>query len=114
LIDRLLVEVVTELRNRPNWLSVPLATLTLILKGRPARSTDDPTEAELSVPATDAGADAGSSSDPSADGDADVASDESREVDATGGSAEEREAADVDEPAPSDKAGGSPSASSTV
>ncbi|MDN5910913.1 MAG: hypothetical protein L0H76_15120, partial [Brevibacterium sp.] len=29
LIDRLLVEVVTELRNRPNWLSVPLATLTL-------------------------------------------------------------------------------------
>ncbi|QPR38481.1 maltokinase N-terminal cap-like domain-containing protein [Brevibacterium casei] len=114
LIDRLLVEVVTELRNRPNWLSVPLATLTLILKGRPARSTDDPTEAELSVPATDAGADAGSSSEPSADGDADVASDESREVDATGGSAEEREAADVDEPAPSDKAGGSPSVLSTV
>ena len=26
LVDRLLVEVVTELRNRPNWLSVPLAT----------------------------------------------------------------------------------------
>ncbi|GAA0035579.1 maltokinase N-terminal cap-like domain-containing protein [Brevibacterium metallidurans] len=56
LIDRLLVEVVTELRNRPNWLSVPLATLTLILKGKPARGSDDPTEAELSVPATDAGA----------------------------------------------------------
>lgn len=56
LIDRLLVEVVTELRNRPNWLSVPLATLTLILKGKPARGSDDPTEAELSVPATDDGA----------------------------------------------------------
>ncbi|MGC2939129.1 MULTISPECIES: maltokinase N-terminal cap-like domain-containing protein [unclassified Brevibacterium] len=38
LIDRLLVEVVTELRNRPNWLSVPLATLTLVLKGKPSRA----------------------------------------------------------------------------
>lgn len=65
LIDRLLVEVVTELRNRPNWLSVPLATLTLILKGRPARSTDDPTEAELSVPATDGGAGAEAAAAPS-------------------------------------------------
>nr|WP_272902549.1 hypothetical protein [Brevibacterium daeguense] len=34
LIDRLLVEVVTELRNRPTWLIVPLATLTLLLRGR--------------------------------------------------------------------------------
>ncbi|WP_101652587.1 maltokinase N-terminal cap-like domain-containing protein [Brevibacterium ihuae] len=34
LIDRLLVEVVTELRNRPTWLIVPLATLTLLLGGR--------------------------------------------------------------------------------
>ncbi|TSI19685.1 maltokinase N-terminal cap-like domain-containing protein [Brevibacterium aurantiacum] len=52
LIDRLLVEVVTELRNRPNWLSVPLSTLTLVLKGKPARAGDTPAEAELSVPAT--------------------------------------------------------------
>lgn len=52
LIDRLLVEVVTELRNRPNWLSVPLSTLALVLKGKPARSGDTPAEAELSVPAT--------------------------------------------------------------
>lgn len=56
LIDRLLVETVTELRNRPNWLSVPLATLTLILKGKPARGAGDPTEAELSVPASGASA----------------------------------------------------------
>lgn len=34
LIDRLLVEVVTELRNRPTWLIVPLATLTLLLGGQ--------------------------------------------------------------------------------
>ena len=34
LVDRLLVEVVTELRNRPTWLIVPLATLTLLLGGR--------------------------------------------------------------------------------
>ncbi|WP_210603376.1 maltokinase N-terminal cap-like domain-containing protein [Brevibacterium oceani] len=40
LVDRLLVEVVTELRNRPNWLSVPLATLTLVLKGKPARAEE--------------------------------------------------------------------------
>ncbi|GAA1511190.1 maltokinase N-terminal cap-like domain-containing protein [Brevibacterium permense] len=40
LVDRLLVEVVTELRNRPNWLSVPLATLTLVLKGKPARTEE--------------------------------------------------------------------------
>ncbi|MCF2573313.1 maltokinase N-terminal cap-like domain-containing protein [Brevibacterium sp. UCMA 11754] len=52
LIDRLLVEVVTELRNRPNWLSVPLSTLALVLKGKPARAGDTPAEAELSVPAT--------------------------------------------------------------
>ncbi|MCF2586832.1 maltokinase N-terminal cap-like domain-containing protein [Brevibacterium sp. UCMA 11752] len=52
LIDRLLVEVVTELRNRPNWLSVPLSTLALVLQGKPARSGDTPAEAELSVPAT--------------------------------------------------------------
>ncbi|UVI35658.1 maltokinase N-terminal cap-like domain-containing protein [Brevibacterium spongiae] len=44
LIDRLLVEVVTELRNRPNWLSVPLATLTLVLKGKPARAEEAPAE----------------------------------------------------------------------
>lgn len=50
LIDRLLVEVVTELRNRPNWLSVPLATLTLILKGKPPRGGNEVTEVELSVP----------------------------------------------------------------
>ncbi|WP_309132692.1 hypothetical protein [Brevibacterium sp.] len=50
LIDRLLVEVVTELRNRPNWLSVPLATLALVLKGKPARASDEPTEVELTVP----------------------------------------------------------------
>ncbi len=62
LIDRLLVEVVTELRNRPNWLSVPLATLTLVLKGKPVRVSDEPTEAELMVPgpgAGDAGGDEG-------------------------------------------------------
>ena len=40
LVDRLLVEVVTELRNRPNWLSVPLATLTLVLKGKPSRAEE--------------------------------------------------------------------------
>ncbi|WP_166821609.1 maltokinase N-terminal cap-like domain-containing protein [Brevibacterium limosum] len=40
LIDRLLVEVVTELRNRPNWLSVPLATLSLVLKGKPSRTEE--------------------------------------------------------------------------
>ncbi|WP_231443135.1 maltokinase N-terminal cap-like domain-containing protein [Brevibacterium zhoupengii] len=56
LIDRLLVEVVTELRNRPNWLSVPLSTLTLVLKGKPARSGDTPAEAEVNVPATAAAA----------------------------------------------------------
>lgn len=55
LIDRLLVEVVTELRNRPNWLSVPLATLTLVLKGKPSRSGDLPTEVELSAPEVEAG-----------------------------------------------------------
>ena len=54
LIDRLLVEVVTELRNRPNWLSVPLSTLTLVLKGKPARSGEAPAEAELSIPAPEA------------------------------------------------------------
>ncbi|MCT1920935.1 hypothetical protein M3C63_03545 [Brevibacterium luteolum] len=44
LIDRLLVEVVTELRNRPTWLIVPLATLTLLLGGRlehDSRQADD-------------------------------------------------------------------------
>ncbi|MGO1565317.1 MAG: maltokinase N-terminal cap-like domain-containing protein, partial [Brevibacterium aurantiacum] len=56
LIDRLLVEVVTELRNRPNWLSVPLSTLSLVLKGKPARSGDAPAEAEANVPATAAAA----------------------------------------------------------
>ncbi|WP_413333361.1 maltokinase N-terminal cap-like domain-containing protein [Brevibacterium sp. GP-SGM9] len=56
LIDRLLVEVVTELRNRPNWLSVPLATLTLVLKGKPSRSGDLPTEVELSAPEVETGA----------------------------------------------------------
>ncbi|WP_350269733.1 hypothetical protein AAFP32_14495 [Brevibacterium sp. CBA3109] len=69
LIDRLLVEVVTELRNRPNWLSVPLSTLALVLKGKPARSGDTPAEAELSVPATAAeasSADAESHSRPAA------------------------------------------------
>lgn len=44
LIDRLLVETVTELRNRPNWLSVPLATLTLVLKGKPSRAEEAPTD----------------------------------------------------------------------
>ncbi|GAA1641387.1 MULTISPECIES: maltokinase N-terminal cap-like domain-containing protein [Brevibacterium] len=63
LIDRLLVETVTELRNRPNWLSVPLATLTLILKGKPARGAGDPTEAELSVPASGASAGDGGAGD---------------------------------------------------
>ncbi|MDN6193374.1 MAG: hypothetical protein L0J32_15935, partial [Brevibacterium sp.] len=56
LIDRLLVEVVTELRNRPNWLSVPLATLTLVLKGKPARSGASSAEAEFSAPVTAADA----------------------------------------------------------
>lgn len=50
LIDRLLVEVVTELRNRPTWLIVPLATLTLLLGGRLEHD---------SQPADDAGAGAG-------------------------------------------------------
>lgn len=44
LVDRLLVEVVTELRNRPTWLIVPLATLTLLLGGR--LEHDVPTEDE--------------------------------------------------------------------
>lgn len=77
LIDRLLVEVVTELRNRPNWLSVPLSTLTLVLKGKPARSGDTPVEAELSAPATAAEvlSDAEGSSDAEASSDTDVSSD---------------------------------------
>ncbi len=50
LIDRLLVEVVTELRNRPTWLIVPLATLTLLLGGRLEHD---------SQPADDADAEAG-------------------------------------------------------
>lgn len=33
-VDRLLTEVVTELRNRPAWLVIPLVTLTLLLDGR--------------------------------------------------------------------------------
>ena len=58
LVDRLLVEVVTELRNRPNWLSVPLATLTLVLKGKPSR-TEEAAEARPSwAESSEAGSDA--------------------------------------------------------
>lgn len=34
LVDRLLVEIVTELRNRPTWLIVPLAELTRVLSAK--------------------------------------------------------------------------------
>ena len=58
LVDRLLVEVVTELRNRPNWLSVPLATLTLVLKGKPSR-TEEAAETRPSwAESSEAGSDA--------------------------------------------------------
>lgn len=50
LIDRLLVEVVTELRNRPAWLTVPLAALTLALRGRPSKATPRGTAAHRSGP----------------------------------------------------------------
>lgn len=50
LIDRLLVEVVTELRNRPAWLTVPLAGLTLALRGRPPKATPRGTAAHRSGP----------------------------------------------------------------
>ena len=50
LIDRLLVEVVTELRNRPAWLTVPLAALTLALRGRPPKATPRGTAAHRSGP----------------------------------------------------------------
>jgi maltokinase len=71
LIDRLLVEVVTELRNRPNWLSVPLATLTLVLKGKPARAEEaaPASDDETSAPAAFAGvAPDGSAEDSAAEG----------------------------------------------
>ncbi|WP_434591833.1 maltokinase N-terminal cap-like domain-containing protein [Brevibacterium sp. 1718] len=67
LVDRLLVEVVTELRNRPNWLSVPLATLTLVLKGKPAR-TEEAAEARLNwSDSGEAGSDAAEDSPASGD-----------------------------------------------
>lgn len=50
LIDRLLVEAVTELRNRPAWMSVPLAALTLALRGRPQKPTQRGTAAHRSGP----------------------------------------------------------------
>ncbi|MBM6589526.1 hypothetical protein [Brevibacterium sp. RIT 803] len=81
LIDRLLVEVVTELRNRPNWLSVPLSTLTLVLKGKPARAGDTPAEAELSVPAT--AAEVSGATETSNDTEASNDTDVSRNVEAT-------------------------------
>ncbi|WP_166974224.1 maltokinase N-terminal cap-like domain-containing protein [Brevibacterium atlanticum] len=56
LVDRLLVEVVTELRNRPNWLSVPLATLTLVLKGKPARAEEAAASVDGSTAAGASGA----------------------------------------------------------
>lgn len=58
LVDRLLVEVVTELRNRPNWLSVPLATLTLVLKGKPSRAEEAPETRPNWADSVDAGSDA--------------------------------------------------------
>lgn len=67
LVDRLLVEVVTELRNRPNWLSVPLATLTLVLKGKPARTEEAaetrPSWAESAEAESDAAEDSPASGD---------------------------------------------------
>ena len=59
LIDRLLVEVVTELRNRPTWLIVPLATLTLLLGGRLEHDSQPADDAEAGV---GAGAGAGGAS----------------------------------------------------
>jgi len=81
LVDRLLVEVVTELRNRPNWLSVPLATLTLVLKGKPAR-TEEAAEARLNwSDSGEAGSDAAEDSPASGDA-AGAAVAEDSEVDA--------------------------------
>jgi maltokinase len=85
LVDRLLVEVVTELRNRPNWLSVPLATLTLVLKGKPARTEEAaetrPSWAESAEAESDAAEDspapgdaAGAAGAEDSDADAEVAS----------------------------------------
>lgn len=81
LVDRLLVEVVTELRNRPNWLSVPLATLTLVLQGKPAR-TEEAAEARLNwSDSGEAGSDAAEDSPASGDA-AGAAVAEDSEVDA--------------------------------
>lgn len=67
LVDRLLVEVVTELRNRPNWLSVPLATLTLVLKGKPARTEEAPETRPSWADSGEAGSDAAEGSPASGD-----------------------------------------------
>ena len=69
LVDRLLVEVVTELRNRPNWLSVPLATLTLVLKGKPAREEETTESRPAWADSAEAGSDAAEDSSASDDSD---------------------------------------------
>src|SRR5699024_9718357 len=69
LVDRLLVEVVTELRNRPNWLSVPLATLTLVLKGKPSREEGTTESRPAWADSAEAGSDAAEDSSASDDSD---------------------------------------------
>src|SRR5699024_7987805 len=100
LVDRLLVEVVTELRNRPNWLSVPLATLTLVLKGKPSREeeTTESRPAWAEYAEAGSGAAEGSSASDDSDGAADakglVADDESSDAFALAPPADEAAAAD--------------------
>lgn len=68
LIDRLLVEVVTELRNRPTWLIVPLATLSLLLRGKLAHDPSGAPEILGAVVGTEAaGTPAGEAFVPQAD-----------------------------------------------
>src|SRR5690625_1058756 len=69
LVDRLLVEVVTELRNRPNCLSVPLATLTLVLKGKPSREEGTTESRPAWADSAEAGSDAAEDSSASDDSD---------------------------------------------
>lgn len=68
LVDRLLVEVVTELRNRPTWLIVPLATLSLLLRGKLAHDPSGAPEILGAVVGTEAaGTPAGEAFVPQAD-----------------------------------------------
>lgn len=51
LIDRLLVEVVAELRNRPAWLIVPLASLALLLGSKGPKGSEGARKSVSSWPA---------------------------------------------------------------